>query len=254
VNNFSKYNEINVPVELFIYAYQNKFSRELRFWLLLKLYFPEGKFINTNETLNLLQFQDNIKSQKTLKKYITKLINLNLIHFNQKINYYIISSFDKVRKRHNLTTRISYKINSSTYHKIYSVTGAVIFAYLHRDFWRKVKRDKVVTLEGVTYYSLSFKTDFRKSPAPISVYGAEKIFNIPATTLSYLKNLAANENLITVKKNFTEIPVDKLTMEKMASFYSAKKNLIFINDQYYLQLIDLISPNLTFSKRKSIVP
>lgn len=246
--------EIKVPAQLFIHAYQNKYSKDLRFYILLKLNFPQGKFENSKEILENLQTQDQIKSHKTVKKHLEKLIQLRFITFNKKTNYYQLISFDKIRVNLGIISRKAIRVDKSIYKEIYALTGAVIFAWLHRDFWRNVHKEKVVTVKGVTYNSKSFKTSQKKSPAPVSLYGVNSIYGIPVTSIARLKKLAVELELIEVKHSYSKEPVDKLNYERILKYYSAKNNIVFRNDEYYLQEIDHITPNIFFSKRKKVAP
>lgn len=246
--------EIKVPAQLFIHAYQNKYSKDLRFYILLKLNFPQGKFENLKEILENLQTQDQIKSHKTVKKHLEKLIQLRFITFNKKTNYYQLISFDKIRVNLGIISRKAIRVDKSIYKEIYALTGAVIFAWLHRDFWRNVHKEKVVTVKGVTYNSKSFKTSQKKSPAPVSLYGVNSIYGIPVTSIARLKKSAIKHNLIDAKHTYSDFSIDKLTFEKNASYYLSKKNIVFRKGEYFLQGIDHITPNIFFYKRKKVAP
>jgi len=249
-----KHSETKVPAHLFIHAYQNKYSKELRFFILLKLNFHQGKFLNTKEILQDLQAQDQIKSHKTIIKYLDKLIKLKLIKYNTKTKHYQLISYDKIRINLGLYSRKAIRVDKTTYKNVYALTGAVIFALLHSDFWRRVHKDKVVVLKGATYKSKSFRTSQKKSPAPVSIYGVNSIYKISVTSVVRLKKLAVNLKLLTVKHIYSEYPVDKFIVEENASFDLSKNNVVFRKGAYYLQEIDHITPNIFFSKRKNVVP
>ena len=246
--------QINVPIQFFIDAVQNNYQRQLRFYLLLKLLYPSGKSKLDNQELLFIGYLDKIASRKTTLKYIERLMSLGWIKKNQKTGYYIFVSFDKIRENNEWLNRLAFTIGFHNFNKLKAVSGAVIYGYLHKDFWRKVKKKKSVQIKGCTYYFLSPKFDYTKAPAPVSVYGLNKIFNISTATASRIKNAAANEQLISLKKNYTVQHLNAVAMHKYLEYNDSKHNLVYKNGKYVLQLIDTIFPLFYFSKRKSLKP
>lgn len=235
---------------MFIHAQQKGYKSELRFFLLLKLLFREGKTELNYNDLKFIEFVEQIKSVKTVKKYIRKLIKLKFLNFNLKTGYYSICSFDKLRKTHCWESRLAFPINYSNYYKINAVTGAVIYGYLHKDFWRKVKSKKSVQIKGCTYNFPKPTFNYKKQFAPVSVYGVKEIFDISTTSASRLKNLAKKEEFLKVKHNLNEISNDEAIVLKQTG---NTQNLRFIKGQYYLQSIDSVYPLFYFKKRKFLV-
>lgn len=246
---------ISVPIEMFINAQEKKYGRELRFFLLLKLMYRVGKIKFTSEELDFIDFVEQIKSRKTTKKYIKLLEGLNWIKYNHKTKYYILNSFDKIRKDNEWLVRLAFPIDYNTYYNIEAVTGAVIYGYLHKDFWRKVKRDKSVLLKKSTYYFISPKFNYKQKPAPVSVLGVSRIFNISSSTASRLKKYAKKEKLIKVHKNYWDEEIDQEEVKFAKEYFPDEikyKNLVFKDKKYRLQLIDTIYPLFYFTKRKSL--
>ena len=138
-----------------------KFFDELSFFLLLKLLYPNGKTRLGNEELLFLELTHQIKSRKTIKSYISKLLDLKFLSYNSKTQYYIIRSFYNIRAIHNLESRLAFPIGYYNYQKLDAVTGAVIYGYLHKDFWRKVKQKKSVQIKGCTYNFPKFNFNFK---------------------------------------------------------------------------------------------
>lgn len=239
---------LSVPIQLFIKAQQESFKNELSFFLLLKLAYPNGKIRFRREDLLFLEFTHQISSRKTTKKYIAKLKELKFLCYNSKTQYYIIRSFDKIRVMHNLESRLAFPIGYNNYKKLNAVTGAVIYGYLHKDFWRKVKREKSVQIKGRTYNFPSITFDFKKHQAPVSVYGVLQIFDIPIATASRLKTAAKKEKYLKVKKNFEKITLNEAVTLRYTKL--KKSELRFRNGNYFLQSIDTVCPLFYFKKRK----
>lgn len=246
---------LSVPIEMFIHAQKNSFSNELKFFLLLKLMFRNGKLRFTNEELNFIEFVEQIKDRKTTIKYIKLLEGMKWINYNNKTKYYILASFDKIRKQNDWFLRLAFPISYKTYYKIKAVTGAVIYGYLHKDFWRKVKRDKSVQLKKSTYHFISSKFNYKQQPAPVSVIGVSHIFKISKSTASRLKKYAVEENLIKVQKNYWDEGINQEEVEFVKEYFPdeiSHKNLVFQSNKYQLQLIDTIYPLFYFTKRESL--
>ena len=77
-------NMLSVPIQLFIKAQQEGFKNELSFFLLLKLLYPSGKTRLGKEELLFLELTNQIKSRKTTKKHISKLLDLHFLSYNPK--------------------------------------------------------------------------------------------------------------------------------------------------------------------------
>ncbi|MEH6512962.1 MAG: hypothetical protein V7734_07660 [Maribacter arcticus] len=190
-----------------------------------------------------------IKSRKTTKKYISALLEMQFLIYNARTGYYLIKAFDKIRSMQHFKTRLAFPIGYQNYNKLDAVTGAVLYGYLHKDFWRKVKQKKSVQIKGCTYYFPKVNFNYKTQLAPVSVYGLKQIFNIPIATASRLKSAAKSEHYLKVKTNYEKISSDKaFIMNKV----DETDNLRYKNGKYYLQLIDTVCPLFYFIKRKSL--
>lgn len=224
----------------------------LSFYFLLKLTYPNGKFKFDQSVLDVLCFLTKAKSKKTINNYLRGLLAKGWIKHNIKTDYYLIKSLDKIRQEKSWNVRSAFNIDFNNYNKIKAVTGAVIFGYLHKDFWRKVKRDRSVTIKGITYHSKSLKENTKMKPAPVSVIGVEKIFDIPRATASRLKIEAQKEGFLIVKKDFDSLKMTKKEKQDYVKYYDTKQNPVYYKGFYRLQLVDLIYPLFYFSKRISL--
>ncbi|MFT5244460.1 MAG: hypothetical protein ACI8QQ_002400 [Psychroserpens sp.] len=237
---------------MFIDAQKFGYQKDLSFFLLLKLIFRTGKARLDNQDLQFVEYVEQIKCRKTTIRYISLFLELGFISYNGKTGYYTINSFDKIRQFHNWDVRLAFPIDYSNYKKIQAVTGAVIYGYLHKDFWRCVKREKSVQIHGSTYSFLSNTFNYKKQYAPVSVIGVYKIFDISIATASRLKNAAFKEGLIKLKKNYGNIVNNKSIMQLCLEYNDKRNNIVFNNGKYRLQLIDTVYPIFYFIKRTNL--
>lgn len=237
---------------MFIDAQKFGYQKELRLFLLLKLMYKEGKTKLNENDLQFIEYVEQIKTRATTQKYIDQLLELGFVGINEKTGYYSLNSFDKIRSFHGWEVRLAFPIDYTSYYKTQAVTGAVIYGYLHKDFWRKVKREKSVQIKGSTYNFPTPTFNYKKQFAPVSVIGVNKIFEISNSTASRLKKSAADEQFIKLKNNFSK-PILNLKMEKeLIDLYDLPKSIVFKGGGYRLQLIDTIYPLFYFIKRKKL--
>lgn len=214
--------------------------------------YPEGKTKLHNQELLFLEYAHQIASRKTTIKYINQLIQLGWINKNEKTGCYILRSLDSITKFHHLENRLAFEINLQNYNKLKAVTGAVIYGYLHKDFWRKVKKKKSVQIKGSTYHFLSPKFNYKQQLAPVSVLSLDAIFSIPKATASRLKHAAVNAGYLKLQKNYSATYYNKKAMQHYLKYNDKQPNLVYHNGNYHLQLIDTVYPLFYFKKRKSL--
>lgn len=237
---------------MFIDAQKFGYQNDLRFFLLLKLVYREGKFRQDEKDLLFIEYVLQIKRRKTTLRYIQLLLELNFLGYNDKLKNYSINSFDKIRKFHDWKVRLAFPIDFSTYYKMQAVTGAVIYGYLHKDFWRNVKRKKSVHIKGSTYNFPTQTFNYKKQYAPVSVIGVNKIFNISIATASRLKTAALKAGFIKLKKNYEEIKIDVQLLVQIQKYNDFSDNIVFHKDDYKMQLIDTVYPLFYFLKRTKL--
>ncbi len=199
--------EISVPIQLFIDAQQKGYTKKLQFLLSLKLLYTSGKARLNYRELQFLELTEEIRCRKTTLKYIQFLMVKGWLRYNAKTGYYIIKSFDRIRRENNWRVRLSFPVDFYSYRNIKAITGTILYGYLHMDFWRKVRRKKSVQIKGSTYHFLFPAFNYTEAPAPLSVLGLCKIFKISPSTASRLKDCAVKHWLLEIKKNYgTRIP------------------------------------------------
>lgn len=195
----------------------------------------------------MMGFKD--QRHRQLKDNIDKLKKLEWIKYNAATNYYILVSFDKIRQKHDWESRVSLPCEIEDISNIQAFIGAAVFTYLHKIFWRKVKREKSVRLKGRAYHFLSPSFNYLNSHAPIATTGIEKLFGISRSKASKLKREAFKMGYITVKKDFKELSYSDTELKLLIKYGDISPNIKHFKDQFHLQLIDLVFPNI-YPKRR----
>jgi hypothetical protein len=243
---------ILTPIEMCIYILQNNLENTFRIYLFLKLNYNDGKIKFTKNEINILADSLNVTS-RTIRSQIKKIVELGWVQINTKTQYYILTSFDKIRVNNGWVTRASIDISIQDIQCIRAILGAALYVYLHKDFWRKVKREKSVLIKGNTYHFLSPSFNFKNHFAPVSLIGVQKIFGISQAKASRLKQLAYNAGYIKVKKKFKKIDLSKEDVSYIKKYdVNHARNIIFKNRSYYWQQIDHIRPFINIRKRKKL--
>ncbi len=238
---------------MFIDAEKFHYQNDLSFFLCLKLVYPDGKVKLNEDDLTFLEFICQISSRKTTLKYINLFLELNFLRYNEKTGYYLLSSFESIRQFHDWKVRSAFPVSLSNFDKVKAITGAIIYGYLHRDFWRKLKREKSVQIRGCTYHFPLDTKNIINSYAPVSVIGVCKIFGISIASASRLKKAAIKEDFIKVKKNFEKSFTENKTELLLYNKYADYKTSMFYRDgEYRLQSIDTICPQFYFQKRTKL--
>jgi hypothetical protein len=243
---------LSVPIEMFLEGQKQSYGRKLRVFLCLKLLYKSGKTKLREKDLLFLELVEQIRTRKTTLNYIQFFIKKGWIHYNARTGYYILKSFDRIRMENNWKVRLAFPVTFKNYQNIKAITGAVLYGYLHKDFWRKVRRRKSVQIKGSTYHFLSPNFNYQEAAAPISLSGINKIFGLSVPTASRLKARAGSQELIKITKNYGSVIPHRRAMELCLKYNELENNLVFHQGEYRLQLIDTILPLFLFTKRKKL--
>lgn len=243
---------MKVPVAMSIWVAANNKENELQFFLLLKLLFRHGKMELTPIEIQALQSILGFKQKKSVINLFERVIQLGWIRKNEKTGYYIIKSFDKLRIENLWESRISTLITLSDLNHLNAHIGASLYTYLHKIFWRKVRREKSVHIKGSTYHFLSPTFNYLNQLAPIATTGVQSLYNISKSKASRLKIAALKKDLIEVKKNLLLQDFSETEIKLMIKFEMIPKHVIKIKGSFYLQSIDLITPKISLYKRCSL--
>lgn len=241
-----------MPVTLCIYTAEECLESDLRFFLLLKFLYPEGKIRNSKIDLEAIRQISGYSTNSYLKHKISQLITLRWLKWNNKTGYFLINSFEQIRTQNHWPQRSGVRVKFNDLNKLNSIIGGALYGYLYHDFWRKFRRDKVVRIKGRTFNSLpAYLHEFGKY-APVATTGVNSIYDISQSKASRLKHDAALSGLIEVKKYYLETNLNADEVRSIRKHDPESKNLVIKKGKVYLQLVDLILPRFEFKKRKKL--
>ena len=234
-----------------IWVAQNNEERLFKFFLFVKILYKSGKTKFSEIEIQGIATMMNYADVRPLKAFIDKLIELGWIKKNEKTGYYILSSFDQLRIENGWVSRASLECSIDEISNIKAFVGSAVYTYLHKDFWRRVKREKSVLIKGRTYHFLSPSFNYKKNYAPVATTGIEALYNISKSKASDLKYAAMEAKYILVKKDFdiSNLDVDPKLLIK---YCDAPKNTRKVNGKVALQLIDLVLPTIEVRKRPKL--
>jgi len=235
-----------------IWVASNNRENAFQFFLLLKLVYKHGKMkLNKHEVLALKQMM-GFKSKTPVMNLVTELKELDWIRLNERTGFYIIRSFDKLRDEYGWDSRVSTLMTLSSINNLNAYIGASLYTYLHKIFWKKVKREKSVRLKGCTYHFLSPTFNYKGQPAPIATTGVEALYEISKSKASRLKIAAFKSKLITLKKVYQKQDHTSHEIKLMIKYDLIPRHVSKFKGSFYLQSIDLITPRIDLVKRRSL--
>ncbi len=241
---------IKVPVQLLISAQQEHYVSRLRFFLLLKMMYPQGKTKFTWGEMRAIQQVLRIKSEKTMKSYVRFFKQKGWLRMNTKTGYYIIKSFDRIREENDWRMRTAILLLPLDLYRLKAFIGAGVYAYLHSIYLKRQREKESVQKKGRTYHFL-LSGRGRKKAVPVSVNGVEKIFNISKAIASRLKKAAEKERLIKVKKRYSR-PINRDILQWSLKYNDLPQKIVFRRRKYRLQLTDTVTPLFSFTRRKKM--
>lgn len=249
-----KNHHLSVPIQFAVDAQQKGYMKKLRLFLLLKLMYPSGKTRLEKKALWFIELVEQIRTRRTTYSYLNFLFEKGWLVYNAKTGYYILKSFDRIRNENQWEVRWAIPVHFGNYFKLKAITGAIIYGYLHKDFCRKLRKKKSALIKGGAYHFRPSGSSPELQSAPVSVYGAAKIFGVSPSTASRLKQAAEKEIFLEVKKNFGEIVTNKKAMQRCLKYNDKRENIVYHEGEFRFQLIDSIFPLFLFVRRKKLKP
>lgn len=240
-----------VPIPMCIWVAQHNQERIFQFFLFLKWLYKSGKTKLSTIELNAIASMMNYADTRPVQGHIDRLLELEWIRYNEKTGYYLLASFDRLRHNFYWESRVSLECTFDEINNIQAFVGAAIFTYQHKDFWRKVKREKSVCIKGRTYHFLSPSFNYTNHFAPVATTGIEALYDISKSKASDLKIAAQKAGYIKVKKDFDTTYSDA-DINLLIKYCDAPSNLRKLDGKVVLQLIDLILPKISIHKRHKL--
>jgi hypothetical protein len=231
---------------------QNKLEKPFQLFILLKLFYPNGKakleLIERYSLLNQLPYKDI----RTLNNTVNCLEQIGWLRQNTTTGYYHIVSIHRLRELNKWNSRAAIAVNFNELSSIDAILGSAIYIYLHMAFWRKVNKMKRVRIKGRTYQSHKPSSLSRDQFAPVATTGIKELYGISPKKASYLKHEAAKQRYLIIKKDYDSLPYSYSTIQRMIRTESIDPYVRKINGKYQLQLIDLILPKKELVRLKKI--
>jgi transposase len=212
--------------------------------------YPQGKSRLSWGEMRAIQQVLRVKSEKTVQSYVRFYEEKGWLRFNKRTGYYIIKSFEGIREENDWRMRNAILLLPLDLYRLKAFVGAGIYAYLHSVYLKRQREKESVQKKGRTYHFLQ-SCQNRKTAAPVSVNGVEKIFKISKAIASRLKKAAEKEKLIKVKKNYSR-PISKKTMQCCLKYSDLPQKIVFRRRRYRLQLTDTITPLFSFTRRQKM--
>lgn len=214
--------------------------------------FRNGKTkLNRIELLGLGQVM-GVKSNKTIKQHVNILYKLNWVTYNKKTGYYQLNSFERIRSFFNWESRASLAFEYKEIQNIQGLIGGAIYIYQFYDFWRKVKRERIVRIMGRTYNFLSPSFNFKEHHAPVATTGIEALYGITQAKASRLKRAAIKSSIIKVKKDYQKLDFSHSEIKLMMKYGNLPLHVKQFKGLFYLQSIDLVLPLKQIKKRPKL--
>jgi hypothetical protein len=243
---------LKVPIPMCIWVAQNNLEKPFQTFLHLKMQYRNGKTqLNRLELLGLSQVMGGI-STKTIKQHIQKLSEIHWMKRNTKTGFYHINSFERIRAHYGWESRASLLCEFKDIQNVYGFIGGAIYTYQFYDFWRKVRKERIVRIMGRAYNFLSSSFNFREHHAPVATTGIEALYGIPQKKASRLKIAAIKSNTIKVKKDFQKLDLSFSEIKLMMKFGYLPPRVKQLKGEFYLQSIDLILPLKHIKKRPKL--
>ncbi|WP_439152264.1 hypothetical protein [Winogradskyella sp.] len=193
------------------------------------------------------------KTTKTVKSNFNKLKKLQWLYYDEDYQFYRLSSLDKIREHYNWVSRKAVPFTAKDISHIRATLGAIIYTQPYKTYCRKhFKSSSNVLKSRSASESIAFSCDTKKY-AEVSVLSIHSFFGITINKAVRLKQAAYKFGLIEVQKQYLKLQKNQVYAAKKGNKYrDESQNIVFLNGDYYIQLIDKIYTDLYFKRRKKI--
>lgn len=233
---------LTIPTSFCLWAISENHDRELKLFILLKLLHRNGKTKLSHEERVIIATIMGFKDKRPLNRSINKMVQLGWIRKNDKTGYFLLKSFKNISIAEVINTKEKIRCSVDELESFNGFLGGIVFSYLHKKFWRWVKRERSVSIKGETYHSLSPSLNPKNEFAPIATTGIEALLKISRSKASDLKREAVKHEFIKVKKSFHRIEHPKEVVKELQRIGELPKNIKTKDNVCYLQSIDLVLP------------
>jgi len=237
---------LKVPVELCGFAITNSFIRPFQVYILLSGKCSGMIKIPAGDRLKLAN-EIGLKSGRVIKNNLDILIKRNWLGYDKTSGYYFIRSIDEIRKIEKLATRPAAKFYFAEIKDFKGFIAGAFIGYLSikqkRKAWaaERIKRRSIQTVHALSNF-------FNVSNLAIA-----KILNICINKAFRYKQIAEVANYIQVEKTFIKTEFTASLKDLFIKGNPEIENRVKIRNGFiWIQGIDRVKPNLSFTKRKKI--
>lgn len=206
-----RHNILLVPVQISQFVYDNELTKPFSIYLYLKL-LAGDKVAASDEVFNSLRTDLKMADPKnrTFRKHLQKLLDLNWIGYNAKSGIYHIRSFDHIRAVNGFKKCRATKLflRDIKQIQIYLV-GVIICSEIHgqKYYWEIVKRRSGTATKKRDVAKQS-KASFHSSKPPY--YGIcnrkiARLLGCKYTRACTLKNAAAAAGYLTIRHRYLDV-------------------------------------------------
>lgn len=234
---------LNIPVELFVLAYQQKEIKPIKLLVYLKAKYGCSVKLTKHAKIEICNAL-GVKSYKTIKSHLERLKKLKMIGVNGNVIH--LRSFKRIIVEQRFKSRLAVEFNLKEINQFEVFGFAALLAYMVRDN-KKKERGRAFKLWGAIPRSCS-------SYFPTALNAIAQFYDLPKSTVKRYKDKAIKLKYILRKRDIRLIEVAKIGNIEKYKVYLNKSNIIKRNGKYYEAFPDLLASNLHFKKRKKMAP
>ena len=236
-----------IPVELCEFVLSRKVSKPFKLYILLKTY-CDGKLKLTDEEIQRLKRELNVKSSKTIKNNLSKLLELNFLGYNRSSGYYFIRGFNQLQMQLDFYARTSVEFDLENIHNLQSFCYAAVIGYVVKQKQKKLKMQKLSERKKGRSNQDSFSSSLFSK---VSNSLMSRKLSLSMQNVYKLRLDAQRQGFIKVRKCYIDLNIPAKDRKIYLKAHPEKYPLLRVrNNKLKLQDTDEITPLLRYKYRK----
>lgn len=233
----------NMPVDLCSYVLQHKLYKQFQLYIYLKAK-CSGTINISTKFLKTIADDLGIKSYKTVRSNLTKLIKLNWVGFCSKSNLYFIRGFERVAELSGFAGKHGCDFDIRDIRKIKAfVCGVLVCKLCYIQKWKQVSIEQY---KGCSVPNRKMPND---TYYPVACNALVKYYKVSKGFAFKMKSLAKKYGYIVIKPDLELTDFLPSEVNRIKKYNSSEGNsLTVIGRHVYLQKPDLILPCLTIRR------
>jgi hypothetical protein len=235
-----------IPAEMCSYVLSSKLVRPFQVFVYLKSK-CSGKIKLNKEDLDNVASKLGLKSERTVKYCLKKLIDSRWIGFSPRSGFYFIKGYDQIRIQHKFYRRRGAEFSLDEIKDLKAFLIATTIGLLINAQKRRRRAVEPSMARSKTPASL------RSFPFEISNEALAKILGISVSTAFEWKNLAAKQGYIKIRKHYAEIDIDPRFSQEFKNKRGVPGHLLrYRSGKLCIQKSDTVVSHITFRRRAKI--